>query len=39
MAEIARQIGCAPSTLFRSIPGGRGALEMSGLSAHAHAAE
>jgi len=26
MAEIARQIGCAPSTLFRSIPGGRGAL-------------
>jgi transposase-like protein len=26
MAEIARQIGCAPSTLFRSIPGGRGAM-------------
>jgi DNA invertase Pin-like site-specific DNA recombinase len=39
MAEIARQIGCAPSTLFRSIPGGRGALEMSGQSAHVHAAE
>jgi DNA invertase Pin-like site-specific DNA recombinase len=39
MAEIAHQIGCAPSTLFRSIPGGRGALELSGSSAHAHAAE
>jgi transposase-like protein len=39
MAEIARQIGCAPSTLFRSMPGGRGALEMSSQSAHAHAAE
>ena len=39
MAEIARQIGCAPSTLFRSIPGGRGALEVSSYAAHAHAAE
>ena len=39
MAEIARQIGCAPSTLFRSIPGGRGALEMPSQSAHAHVAE
>ena len=39
MAEIARQIGCAPSTLFRSMPGGRGAMEMSDHSAHAHAAE
>ena len=38
MAEIARQIGCAPSTLYRTIPGGRGALEMSGRSAHARAA-
>jgi DNA invertase Pin-like site-specific DNA recombinase len=24
--EVARQLGCAPSTLFRSIPGGRGAV-------------
>jgi DNA invertase Pin-like site-specific DNA recombinase len=39
MAEIARQIGCAPSTLFRSMPGGRGALEISSQSTHAHAAE
>lgn len=39
MAEIARQIGCAPSTLYRTIPGGRGALETSGHPAHAHAAE
>ena len=23
MAEIARQVGCAPSTLYRSLPGGR----------------
>lgn len=38
MAEIARQIGCAPSTLYRTIPGGRGALEMSAPSAHAPAA-
>lgn len=38
MAEIARQIGCAPSTLYRTIPGGRGALEMSASSAHAPAA-
>jgi DNA invertase Pin-like site-specific DNA recombinase len=29
MAEIARQIGCAPSTLYRTLPGGRGALVMS----------
>lgn len=28
MAEIARQIGCAPSTLYRTLPGGRGALEV-----------
>lgn len=26
-AEIARQLGCAPSTLYRHLPGGRGALE------------
>jgi DNA invertase Pin-like site-specific DNA recombinase len=39
MAEIAAQVGCAPSTLFRSIPGGRGALEMASHAAHAHAAE
>lgn len=38
MAEIARQIGCAPSTLYRTIPGGRGALEISAPSAHAPAA-
>lgn len=38
MAEIARQIGCAPSTLYRTLPGGRGALEMSAPSAHAPAA-
>lgn len=38
MAEIARQIGCSPSTLYRTIPGGRGALEMSAPSAHAPAA-
>lgn len=25
--EIARQLGCAPSTLYRHLPGGRGALE------------
>ena len=25
MAEIARQVGCAPSTLYRTLPGGRGA--------------
>ena len=24
MAEIARQVGCAPSTLYRTLPGGRG---------------
>jgi DNA invertase Pin-like site-specific DNA recombinase len=23
MVEIARQVGCAPSTLYRSLPGGR----------------
>jgi DNA invertase Pin-like site-specific DNA recombinase len=23
MAEIAQQVGCAPSTLYRSLPGGR----------------
>ncbi len=23
MTEIARQVGCAPSTLYRSLPGGR----------------
>jgi DNA invertase Pin-like site-specific DNA recombinase len=29
MREVADQVGCAPSTLYRSIPpGGRGALEM-----------
>lgn len=38
MAEIARQIGCAPSTLYRTLPGGRSALEMSVPSAHARAA-
>jgi DNA invertase Pin-like site-specific DNA recombinase len=38
MGEIARQIGCAPSTLYRTLPGGRGALEMSVPSAHAPAA-
>lgn len=27
MSEIARQIGVAPSTLYRTLPGGRGALE------------
>lgn len=26
MAEIARQVGVAPSTLYRTLPGGRGAL-------------
>ena len=26
--EIARQIGCAPSTLYRHLPGGRSALEV-----------
>jgi DNA invertase Pin-like site-specific DNA recombinase len=26
MKEIASQVGCAPSTLYRAIPGGRGAL-------------
>ncbi|MFZ6761418.1 recombinase family protein [Pseudoroseomonas sp. WGS1072] len=25
--EIARQLGCAPSTLYRHLPGGRGALD------------
>jgi DNA invertase Pin-like site-specific DNA recombinase len=25
-AEIAKQLGCAPSTLYRTIPGGRGAI-------------
>lgn len=25
--EVARQLGCAPSTLYRHLPGGRGALE------------
>lgn len=25
-AEVARQVGCAPSTLYRHLPGGRGAL-------------
>ena len=24
MSEIARQVGCAPSTLYRTLPGGRG---------------
>lgn len=28
MAEIAQQVGCAPSTLYRSLPGGRGGLAM-----------
>jgi DNA-binding phage protein len=23
MAKMARQVGCAPSTLYRSLPGGR----------------
>jgi DNA invertase Pin-like site-specific DNA recombinase len=26
MKEIASQVGCAPRTLYRAIPGGRGAL-------------
>lgn len=26
-SEIARQLGCAPSTLYRHLPGGRGALD------------
>jgi DNA invertase Pin-like site-specific DNA recombinase len=26
-AEVARQLGCAPSTLYRHLPGGRAALE------------
>src|SRR4051812_47577983 len=31
MAEIARQVGCAPSTLYRSLPGGRrGSTTMAG---------
>ena len=25
-AEVARQIGCSPSTLYRHLPGGRGAI-------------
>ncbi|MGK7871648.1 recombinase family protein [Falsiroseomonas sp. E2-1-a20] len=28
MAEIAQQVGCAPSTLYRSLPGGRGGSAM-----------
>ena len=39
MKEIAQQVGVAPSTLYRTIPGGRGALELAAPSAHAHAAE
>jgi DNA invertase Pin-like site-specific DNA recombinase len=40
MKEVAAQVGCAPSTLYRSLPtGGRGALEMLGHPAHAQAAE
>lgn len=40
MKEVAAQVGCAPSTLYRSLPtGGRGALELSGHPAHAHAAD
>jgi DNA invertase Pin-like site-specific DNA recombinase len=27
-AEVARQLGCAPSTLYRHLPGGRAALEV-----------
>ncbi|MBX6746826.1 MAG: recombinase family protein [Acetobacteraceae bacterium] len=27
-AEVARQLGCAPSTLYRHLPGGRSALEV-----------
>jgi DNA invertase Pin-like site-specific DNA recombinase len=26
-SEVARQLGCAPSTLYRHLPGGRGALD------------
>lgn len=29
-AEMARQVGCAPSTLYRHLPGGRGALAEDG---------
>ena len=29
-AEIAKQIGCAPSTLYRHLPGGRGAVVAGG---------
>jgi DNA invertase Pin-like site-specific DNA recombinase len=40
MKEVAAQVGCAPSTLYRSLPiGGRGALEMCGAAAHALTAE
>ena len=39
MAEIAEQVGVAPSTLYRTLPGGRGALDTFTRSAHDHAAE
>ena len=38
VAQIARHVGCAPSTLYRTMPGGRSALEMSSQSAHVSAA-
>lgn len=31
MAEVARQVGCAPSTLFRAVPGGRSAVAVSAI--------
>lgn len=35
MAEIARQVGVAPSTLYRTLPGGRGALAIHANTAQA----
>lgn len=38
MAEIARYIGCAPSTLYRTLPGGRGAMAILDQSGQTRAA-
>lgn len=32
-AEVARQLGCAPSTLYRHLPGGRGAMAETAIAA------